>query len=477
MWSEEMDKKIRAAAESDAHGYDDKAWKGMELLLDKHLPQEKKRRRIIFFLLIGLLVAGIPAFYMIRKTSSSSGNNPLIENTTQGNSKNTKNNSQPGSSDQQQKPGTATNNTTNTTSSLPATETIIPATDDTKANTTITAAPATSLKSDPSMSIQVKNSGIGSTKPSTNNQNQPDKIKPRTQPAKQTITISNGPARSTTPGDPVTQVPPPVVTSPIVAAPVTNDATKTDAPKGDVAKNETATDETSEKETKTDSTTIAKTEAPAKKEKKKNSVAGKFIISASAGPDLSSVGTKTGKWRGQYGVGIGYAINDKWTIRTGFYVARKIYTADSTNYKTNFNTIGGGVPYPNIYKLDEIKANCLVYEIPVSIMYNFPRSKNHSWFISGGVSSYLMKSERYDCSYVNNSGQWQTHTYNFKNENSHLFSVINISGGYQYYFNNRLSLMAEPYLKIAAGGVGQGEVKLNSTGVLFTLGYKPFQKR
>lgn len=467
-----MDKKIRAAAENDAPGYDDKAWKGMEVLLDKHLPQEKKRRRVIFFLLIGLLVAGIPVFYMIRKTSSS-GNNPLIENTTQGNKENNSNNSQPGSSDQQQKPGTTTDNST---SSVPATETIPPVGDESKTNTTIITAPATPLKGDPLISIQIKNSGIGSSKASTNNQNQPDKTKPSIQPPRQNIIVSNAPVRSNTSDDPGIQVAPPVVTPPGVTTPVTNDITKTDASKSDAAKKEPATDETSKKETKTDSTTVAKTEAPVKKDKKKNSIAGKFIISASAGPDLSSVGTKTGKWREQYGVGIGYAINDKWTIRTGFYAARKVYTADTNSYDIKSPSPGPG-PYPNAPKIRDIKANCLVYEIPVSVVYNFSKTKRHNWFVSAGVSSYLMKAETYECSFVNQTGQWWSETYFFENENSHLFSVIGISGGYQYHFNKRLSLMAEPYLKIPVGGVGQGKVNLNSTGVLFTLGYKPFQKR
>ena len=65
----------------------------------------------------------------------------------------------------------------------------------------------------------------------------------------------------------------------------------------------------------------------------------------------------------------------------------------------------------------------------------------------------------------------------YKNENSHIFSVINLSGGYQYHFSDRFSLMAEPYVKIPLSGVGQGKVNLNSGGILFTAGFKPFLKK
>jgi len=55
--------------------------------------------------------------------------------------------------------------------------------------------------------------------------------------------------------------------------------------------------------------------------------------------------------------------------------------------------------------------------------------------------------------------------------------VINLSGGYQYHFSDRLSLMAEPYVRIPVSGIGSGKVKLNSGGVLFSLGFKPFLKK
>ena len=34
--------------------------------------------------------------------------------------------------------------------------------------------------------------------------------------------------------------------------------------------------------------------------------------------------------------------------------------------------------------------------------------------------------------------------------------------------------MAEPYIKLPLSGVGYGKVKLNSGGLLITVGFKPF---
>jgi hypothetical protein len=470
MWSEEMDKKIRAAAENAAPGYDEKSWQGMEVLLNKHLPEKKKKRRIIFFLLAGLLVTGVTAYFISQKTSS--GNNPVVENSSQ------QKNNQPAGTGIQQKtvttPPSGNNNTntpgiteakprpaeTNTNGDVPTTAASSLQTPDpnkpvaaaTGGNTTITK-PAIPGNDKASANFNVRNGGVGGKRQSSIN-----------------TTVSNAPVAS----NPDKPVPAGNETTTQIQPPVATDIVK------DVAKTETAKElaETVQKESlikPADSaiTTTAKKEEPVKKDPaKKSGFFSKFFISFSAGPDLSTVGTDPGQWQGQYGAGIGYAFSDKWSVRTGFYVARKLYSADSNNYKTVFTSLPGGVYGP--YKLSEIKANCLVYEIPVNVVYSFAKNKKHNWFVSAGISSYIMKTERYDCSYKNNIGQWQNHSYSYKNENTHLFSVAGISGGYQYNFNKRLFLMAEPYVKVPLTGVGQGKVKLNSIGGLFTIGYKPF---
>ena len=87
-----------------------------------------------------------------------------------------------------------------------------------------------------------------------------------------------------------------------------------------------------------------------------------------------------------------------------------------------------------------------------------------------------MKKEKYDYLYNSPAGQTYNYVKTINNENKHYFSVITLSAGYQYNFNNRLSLIAEPYLKLPLSGIGAGKIKLNSTGLLFTGIIKPFRK-
>lgn len=59
--------------------------------------------------------------------------------------------------------------------------------------------------------------------------------------------------------------------------------------------------------------------------------------------------------------------------------------------------------------------------------------------------------------------------------NKHYFSVFNLSAGYQKNISKSVSLTVEPYIRVPLSGVGYGKVKLNSSGVLFTFGIKPFE--
>src|SRR5258705_2483585 len=59
MQFDDLDNKIKEAADQHHPAYDEKAWHKMEKLLNEHLPQPKNDgRRIIFFLLFFLLIGG-----------------------------------------------------------------------------------------------------------------------------------------------------------------------------------------------------------------------------------------------------------------------------------------------------------------------------------------------------------------------------------------------------------------------------------
>ena len=86
-----------------------------------------------------------------------------------------------------------------------------------------------------------------------------------------------------------------------------------------------------------------------------------------------------------------------------------------------------------------------------------------------------MKKETYLYQYKTSTGS-SSFKYQTKNENKHYFSVLDLSAGYYRQLNKTLSITAEPYVEIPLTGIGTGKVHLQSGGMLFTLGVRPFKK-
>lgn len=451
-----MDRKIKEAAENDIQNYQEKDWKGMEVLLDKHLPQKKRRRGIIvFFLLAALSVSG----YLL-VSSVSSSRRPVAQEEEITNTKATATQTQPvtdkdGSRPDQIKPNSLPSEKINSSINATATEKETNITSSIADNSILKISDKTQYKKPVGAnSKQVKsNNFLSGTQKDIAPVN--DHIV-----ADQTIsTVTPGTADKNAPG--IKNEAQVTDNQKTVPSTIQDNTQLTRQPAAPVANN---------KEVKTEpATEIAKKPA---KEHSAKSFSSRLILSASAGPDYSSVKlSQTGEVKLNYGIGVGYQINDRFTLRTGLYAGSKVYTANAKSYKTPYQN------GPYSYKLTSIDADCYVVEVPLNLVYNFKSSKNHNWFVSAGLSSYFMKKEDYIYTYTNPVGEKYSHLWEFRNENQHPFSVVGLSAGYQYSFNKRFSLLAEPYLKMPLGGVGDGKVRLNNTGILFTAAWKPFGRK
>jgi hypothetical protein len=461
MLSEEFDKKIRDAAESHHPTYDEKAWGGMKQLLDKHMPEEKEdRRRILFFLLFFLLLGG-GAWYFIGKSSGKKEKETVVAATVS-----LKENS--------------------------------PSTTDDKQTANVVAVPVPVTKTDNSSPVH----------------NEPQDHLVSTGPEKKDVRVTVKPVSKPTAVTSATVKPAGKTSNAVgkkkrenaslapsaddkivkkslrkddVVEPVPSLDNKKDEPgKKNNSLSDAGTQKTSEP---TPPVAIAKKEEPkttdkkaeekkpnetevVKKEKKTSKKSNSFSLSVSGGPDASFTGgDKMGKMKFLGGVGMGYTIKERITVRTGFYSARKIYTASPGEYHGSdlFNTY-----YPNMQK---IEADCKVYEIPLSVSYNFKRTDKQNFFASAGLSTYLMKRETYDYYYkYYPTAPTISKEHTTRNQNNHYFSVLSVSAGYQRNIGKRVSVTAEPYFKLPLKGVGDGKVKLNSAGLLFTLSVKPFKQ-
>jgi hypothetical protein len=452
MQSENFDKKIKDSLSQRPPGKDKPAWDKMEPLLDKHLPVEKKDRRRVFFILFLFLLLGGGGFLIWKNGNGDKNNITAIESQN--------NNPDPTATGSTKDNKSATNNTSDVTTN--ADKENFPEKISGKAkNKTdshfITIVPQNSLPQIlPGKEMTINANKVKKDKekkidiPASEKTDQSKKINSIDQSEKQLVI------------EDVSKKEPNTVSAD------KNESVKTETQKS-IPENKT---EEQKPETKESQPLTTKKSDP-QKQKSQRSFLDNLFFSASAGPDFSSVGFHSpGKIELAYGAGLGYKISDKFSIRTGFYSARKVYTADPKDYDPPYNV---AQYYPNLKQVD---ANCKVYEIPVMIDYTISKNKKGSWFVSGGVSSLIMKEEKYSYYFKPNySPTYVTYTRTIKDQNKHYFSQLNISGGYTRNINNNISLRAEPYVKFALNGIGFGKVNLNSSGVLFSAIIKPFAKK
>lgn len=186
-------------------------------------------------------------------------------------------------------------------------------------------------------------------------------------------------------------------------------------------------------------------------------------LSLSLAPDFSGMSKGVSA---RLGAGAGfhleYRILPRLGLVTGLVYSQKNYLANSSYSPYDF---GYYLPEP-----DHIDASCGVLDIPLNLRYYLIQGRRHSFFLSSGLSSYLMKSEDY--THVYTDGQHEDFTYEVRDENRHYFAVYNFSAGYEARISPRWALQVEPFLKIPAKGVGAGSIRLNSMGAFVHLKYQ-----
>ena len=203
-----------------------------------------------------------------------------------------------------------------------------------------------------------------------------------------------------------------------------------------------------------------------KTDTKRKKIKGQFYLTISSG--IESSGTtfnSLGAARPLNGVGIQYAKN-KIFLRAGMFLSKKLYSAKDKDYNRKSGS------WMSVVTFDNIVANCKVIEIPISMGFTFMKNKKTAVYITAGTSAYFMKKEDYQFHFKTTSGNDTTRNANFTNNSNHYFSSINFSAGIEKKMSNRVSLMAEPTVKIPVSGIGFGKIKLYGVGVLVTAKIK-----
>jgi hypothetical protein len=184
----------------------------------------------------------------------------------------------------------------------------------------------------------------------------------------------------------------------------------------------------------------------------------RWAFSLALSADLSATGLEGFTDPGtMVGFGVEYYVSDKWSIQTGATLAVKKYTALGSEYAT---------PDWISARPDDLlsaSAVCTVIDIPINIRKYFQTRKGNTFFVSTGVSTYLMLREDYNYEYTEERPGWLPF-WSFRNQNNHFFGILNLSVGYEKPLGKNFALGIEPFMKLPLTGIGEGRVRFLSFG-------------
>jgi Outer membrane protein beta-barrel domain len=184
-----------------------------------------------------------------------------------------------------------------------------------------------------------------------------------------------------------------------------------------------------------------------------------FYVGFIGGPDFSTVKFQSVEQLG-YSLGAlaGYRFNKHFAVETGLLWDKKFYYTEGKYFSKDQLYI------PPSASILNVNGNCYMFEIPVSLRYDFAHSSRNGFFITGGMSSYLMKQQNYTALVSNSSSQWPA-SFSSDNASNYFFSIVQLSGGYEFAINGNNKIRIEPYVKIPLQGIGIGSLPISSTGI------------
>lgn len=194
----------------------------------------------------------------------------------------------------------------------------------------------------------------------------------------------------------------------------------------------------------------------------------KFSITALVSPDFSTTSlSKYSKPTRVFGFLLGYQIANRFTLMAGATKSLKRYEGYGSEYSPPEgyweNRTNGVIP-------DEVKGQCGIVEVPIILQFDALRKRKSRIFLAGGVSSYFMRSERYDYTFHEpNPGAAKNWT--AKEPTDYLFKIGHLSAGYDHVIGKKFTIGIEPFLKVPFEGIGWTDINLYSTGAYINLRY------
>jgi hypothetical protein len=191
----------------------------------------------------------------------------------------------------------------------------------------------------------------------------------------------------------------------------------------------------------------------------------RFGVRLAIAPDISSTETNYALPLGSaFGILFEYRLTKRLTLQSGLSYSIKKYNGSFDDYHNFENT------WPKFFatKPTSVDGGCTIIDVPINLRLNIFQKPKTTWFISSGLSTYIMPTEVY--TYILNSTVLKT--VSWSDGTKYNWTVFNLSLGFEKQFSKHLYFQVEPYLKSPLKGLGRGGLNLYSSGLLFSTKYE-----
>ena len=195
----------------------------------------------------------------------------------------------------------------------------------------------------------------------------------------------------------------------------------------------------------------------------------------SFGPDYTDGGGITNNQIGNnIGLTVGYYLTNRLSVNTGFFYSNKFYWAQGKGYRHPAPPVN---PYATTFAapppVEYVNGSCNMWELPITLRYDFARNDKTRFFVDGGLSSYFMMKQT--LVYFTHTSQRQLAAWKTSDNQqvNYWFSVADISVGFETEVGKGVSFQAEPFIKLPLKNMGVENLKLNSYGFLLSFKFTP----
>ncbi len=199
------------------------------------------------------------------------------------------------------------------------------------------------------------------------------------------------------------------------------------------------------------------------------------------GPDYSNAGgIANNQISNNIGLTIGYYLTGRLSLNTGVFYSNKFYWSpgkSSHPQATPVPALSTGVNYyaapPPV---EYVNGSCNMYEVPLTLRYDFAGGEKTKFFANAGLSSYFMVKQTYIYFFHNGMRALAWKTTNNQQQNYWL-AVAALSMGMETEIGKGFSFQAEPFLRLPLKSMGVENIKINSYGFLLSFRYSPVLSR